>query len=215
MPVEINLLPKRKKKDRTIIRLISIVSTLSLLSVLLITVYAKLVESETEQLEQQYDELRIKSAQLQGDIDEMDDSDEAKLISLIKELEDKVVPASQVLHEVVTRMPEQGYLIEYDYRSPFHLDLEIAFIEMKDLSYYYVELMDSPFVDDVNVQSLFGDEITIDEEETLLTEEYLPHYKTYLSITLNPDAIKAHNESGGELEDDIEEVEGEDVDDES
>ncbi|UCZ52094.1 hypothetical protein LGQ02_14730 [Bacillus shivajii] len=199
MPVEINLLPKKKKKDRTIISFISLISVLSLLSVLLITFYAQQVESETEELVTEYEELRLKSAELQGQIQRMDDSDEAKLNSMIKKLEDKIIPASSILHEVVSLMPDEGYMITYDYLYPFELVIEMGFLEVRDVSYYYHELINSPIVSDVKVESMFGEEMG-EEEDDIFTEEYLPHYKTHLVITLNPEAVRAHGKESEEDE---------------
>ncbi|WP_096435952.1 PilN domain-containing protein [Alteribacter populi] len=204
MPVEINLMPKQEKKDRTILYFLGGFLILSLLAVVSVGFYGSHIEEQSAAVEEELIEKRLESAELQNEIDSLSDADKVKLNLMIEELDSKVIPGSAVLQEMVSLMPPEGYFLEYEYSFPFEIYLEAGFYEIRDIAYYLRAIEDSDIVASVTLLQIEGEDMTENEEEEEQSnesfaseqnqEQYLPHYVAALSVTLNPEAVKTHGE---------------------
>ncbi|MBM7098001.1 hypothetical protein JSY36_19965 [Bacillus sp. H-16] len=204
MPVEINLLPKKEQKDRSLLYVIGGFFLACFLAAAVFAILGSNVEQDIAEAETILTENKIASAEIEQEIHNLSNADQAQLSLWIEKLEGKTTPASAVLHEVVTRMPPEGYLVEYDYGFPFDVYIEAAFYEMRDLAYYHQALEESALISQVTLHRIDGEDMTGEDEEeeeetTFFTqpaqsEVYLPHYTAAMTITINPDAVRAHGE---------------------
>ncbi|WP_026690512.1 PilN domain-containing protein [Alteribacter aurantiacus] len=204
MPVEINLLPKKERKDRSLLYVIGGLLLACFVASAIFAVIGSQVESELAVTEAHLQETRIASAEVQAEIHTLSNADQERLSLYIETLEDKAVPSSAVVHDIVSRMPPEGYLVEFDYAFPFDVYLEAAFYEMRDLAYYHQSLEESALISEVTLHFVDGEDVFENEEEedattgfftqTNTTQVYLPHYTAGITVTLDPQAVRAHGD---------------------
>ncbi|TMW71593.1 PilN domain-containing protein [Alteribacter natronophilus] len=215
MPVEINLLPKREKKDRTLLYVTGGLAAVCLLAVAGTGFWGSAVERETLALEEELFERQVEAAEIRSEINELSDADQVTLAGMISEMNEKVQPGSTVLHEMVRLMPPEGYFVEYEYNFPFDVYIEAAFYEMADVAYYHRALEDSGLVSQVTLHEIAGEDMIPEEEEedtdpgagfgfqnqpAAGEAVYLPHYVASMTVTLDPAGVKALEEELAEDE---------------
>ncbi|PYZ97333.1 hypothetical protein CR205_01645 [Alteribacter lacisalsi] len=208
MPVEINLLSKREKKDKRVMYVLGGFAALCAAALIGAGLWGAALDRETAALEEERMDRQIEAAEIRGDINELSDEDQMKLAEMITEMNQKVMPGSAVLHEMVRLMPPEGYFVEYEYNFPFDVYIEVAFYEMPDVAYYHRALEDSGMVSQVTLHEVTGEDMIPEEDEQEETEQgfgfqsqpamsdtaYLPHYVAAMTVTLDPLGVKAFQE---------------------
>ncbi|SDN59010.1 hypothetical protein [Alkalicoccus daliensis] len=200
MPIEINLLPGKKRRTRTLPMLLLLIGVLGLIGLLAIISIGSSMENERRMAEEELAEARIASAELENELEELQESDILLLNTVIGELEEKVVPASSVLMDIVSRMPADSGLTMFEYEYPDHITLEILLMSMPDLARFQHELEDSPLIQQAEIDIVMGEAILEELDENIFWyEEYLPQYFATIVLVLHPDAIRAYEQEETEL----------------
>ena len=128
-----------------------------------------------------------------------------------------MISSSQLLLEMVRLMPEEGYMVSYDYVYPDTLSMSFLYLELPQVAYYLDALTASRYVDSVDVQTITGeameeavteDEEMDEEDLPFWYEEFLPNYFTTYDITLDVAAL-----IGGDADEDTDEDDDEEGDD--
>ncbi|WP_147803504.1 PilN domain-containing protein [Alkalicoccus halolimnae] len=191
MPVEINLLPRRKRKTSMLPVYVLILGLAGLIVLIFMLNTVSTMEEETARTSTELEEKRLEAAELEqelaeyrsGDLDELDDK--------LEELAEKVVPVSALLEETVRLMPQEGMMTFFDYQFPGQLRVEVLLTTMPDVAKYQHELENSPMIQRAEVESILGEEINEEaEEDPFWYEEYLPQYFTTINVVVNPDAVR-------------------------
>lgn len=194
MPVEINLLPGRKKKAKTLPMLFLLIGVLALIGLLVIVAVSSSMENERQVAEDELQEARLVTAELESELNELESSEILLLEEMIVELEEKIVPASNVLTAIVSELPPESSLTMYDYQFPDQVTLEGLFTSMPELARYQYALESTAMIQLAEVDVVFGEEIVEEmDEEAFWYEEYLPQYFATIHLTLHPDAARSYD----------------------
>ncbi|ADH98958.1 PilN domain-containing protein [Salisediminibacterium selenitireducens] len=213
MAVEINLLRKGTKKTSTF-RSAMILAVLVVILINLLIVYVGVqADREAAALEQERLILEQQAEALNQEIAELSVGEHQLLFDAVDEVEGMMISSSQLLLEMVRLMPEEGYMVSYDYVYPDTLSMSFIYLELPQVAYYLDALTASPYVDSVDVQTITGEameeavmEDAEAEEEDLpfWYEEFLPNYFTTYDITLDVAALIDRDTDESEEEDDEE-----------
>lgn len=213
MPVEINLLPGRKNKARTLPLVFLLIGVLGLIGLLVIISVASSMESERNAVEAELQEARLESAALESELNELESNDILLLEEMILELDEKMVPASSVLAGIVSHLPPESTLTMFDYDFPDQVTVEGLFTSMPELARFQYALENSSFVQVAEVDVVFGEEIIEELEEGFWYEDYLPQYFATLQLTLHPDAARSFEVESVPDQSGVQEDASEEVDD--
>ncbi|PRO64898.1 hypothetical protein [Alkalicoccus urumqiensis] len=202
MPVEINLLPKKRKRSGAVPKSVFFILAAGLLGVLLLFFLGQQFGEDREMAEDRLQEKRIEAAELERTIQELQNSDNDELEARIQELDEKVVPASVVLQEAVRMMPPEGTMTLFDYSFPDNVQIEWIATSMPDVALYQNSLESSALIQRAELDTVIGEEILEElEEDIFWYEEYLPQYFTTMNLVLHPDAVRSFEPPEEEVED--------------
>lgn len=200
MPIEINLLPGKKRRAKTLPMLLLLIGVLGLVGLLAIISVGASMENERQLVEEELENTRLEAAALQSEIEELQESDVLVLNAMIEQLEEKVAPASSVLMDIVSRMPADSGLTMFEYNYPDQVTLELLLMSMPDLARFQFELEDSALIQQAEVDVVMGEAILEElEDNPFWYEDYLPQYFATMELVLHPDAVRAYEQQEEEL----------------
>lgn len=90
-----------------------------------------------------------------------------------------------LLDDLVTRLPERGYFMNYDYDGSETVNLTVQFDQMKEVSHYLSELNSSENVLSASVLTVATAALTEEEAEEEANSRILPRYITEYEIQIN------------------------------
>lgn len=198
MAVEINLLNKPKKKASTFRSAMTLAVLIVVLINLLIVYVGVQADREAEALEQERQMLEEQAEALNQEIAEMSVGEHQLLFDAVEEVEGMQISSSQLLLEMVRLMPEDGYMVSYDYVYPDTLSMSFIYLELPQVAYYMDALTSSPYVESVDVQTITGeameeavmeDDEMAGDDQPFWYEEFLPNYFTTYDLTLDVAAL--------------------------
>ncbi|RLL47867.1 hypothetical protein D8M04_00890 [Oceanobacillus piezotolerans] len=187
---DINLLPKYERQNSLAFTLFitGLVTCLLLFAVLIyffITLKDNLAETE-ESISQLTEEKSLLEARMNALMTE--DESGGSFESAVTYAESYIIPTSDFIHELITLLPENSYLnnYNYDYQS---VTVETQFETMNDAAGYIAVLQNSNYIDDV----VINDITTLDPVAEQTAEEgmgskffdVIPRYIVNYSIDVN------------------------------
>lgn len=185
---EINLLPEKEKRDITniVIILILILLFFGVLQFLL-TSYEK-ARNEVAKLEQNLLEVEIEKTKLQQQIEEEMKNDYDDLLETIEMLETFFVPASSILKQLVSLLPERGFFSSYQYTYGTSITFHAYFDVIDEVASYTYELNNVDFIKSVTVESIKAVEI-LENDIDFQLYGYLPRYEASFRLELDRERL--------------------------
>lgn len=208
MLVEINLLTEKEKKDITL--WVIAVILLLLLSIGSSALYLvnKSYQNEIDQLDVQLMTVQQEIATKQQVLEQKPTSYTEQLKTAIEKVEETVIPGSELLREIVRLLPEQGYLLNFNFNHPDTVVFQARFDQISSVAAYNYALNQSSYVSSVILYSINTEVIEIEEEVTeqpfgqsleeldevaitdqQLLKDFLPRYVAYFEVKVNRDAF--------------------------
>lgn len=198
MLVEINLLPQKEAKNKTLLVLAVIVSMVILLGVGFTFWFMRGVDQQLAVFEQQIATTQTEIATEQQKLVNVEVTD--SLTTLANTVEwaavypVKTVP---VLQKLTALLPNRGFIKTFTYAETGTVSLNVQFEESREAAYYLAALVKSTWVSDAKLTSLnavtsFYDN-SMDEnfdDTHVKNEKYIPRYEGTFEISLNQQVIK-------------------------
>ena len=192
MLVEINLLTKRERKSR-------LIPLLSIVAAVLFIVGATTFYFVVQRMEQQIAQLKTELDQTKAlRIAEEEKQKTAANTSVGVQLQEAIQWAEQypihtvaLLHELIERLPERGFLMNISYARDGAIQLTAQFDTTRESAAYLQSLKDASFIADVKLTSLTASEGKAEEEGIM------PRYIGQFSIQLNMEEWKKQQQGGG------------------
>ncbi|AXM89621.1 pilus assembly protein PilN [Anoxybacillus ayderensis] len=192
MLVEINLLTKRERKSR-------LIPLLSIVAAVLFIVGATTFYFVVQRMEQQIAQLKTELDQTKAlRIAEEEKQKTAANTSVGVQLQEAIQWAEQypihtvaLLHELIERLPERGFLMNVSYARDGAIQLTAQFDTTRESAAYLQSLKDASFIADVKLTSLTASEGKAEEEGIM------PRYIGQFSIQLNMEEWKKQQQGGG------------------
>lgn len=201
MLVEINLLPQKEAKNKSLL-LLAIIAVILLLSGGFFLFWLNYTtEKQLTFLEQQISTAEQLITIEQDKLIVYDSSNSAveleRTVEWAKDYPLKTVP---LLQKLTALLPERGFVQAFSYDEQGLVDVTIQFESNREAAFYLNTLLEADWVDEANLTRLvavtqFYDKTT--EQETndnhLKNEKYVPRYVGEYEITLNRSLLQAES----------------------
>lgn len=206
MLIEINLLPQREVKNKSLLLLTIISATILLIGGFFAYFLNRTFEYKLASLEQQI-----------STTEQLVEAEQEKIISYeatdsLSELERTVqwaqsypIKAVQVLQSLTALLPERGFIQTFTYEETGKVLFEVQFETSREAAYYLNALHESDWVSTAKLNSLdadtefydkkFGEADDGPEEGKLSNEKYIPRYLGQYEVELNREFFKESNSS--------------------
>ncbi|MDQ0232820.1 PilN domain-containing protein [Metabacillus malikii] len=201
MLAEINLLPRRDRKNQAKRAIILLIAMITLITSLLFFFQTRSILQENEQV-------TSKNRTLQGQLEEkLANQNELKQNSSVEILQSAVNFADAIskdvlpyLEELVALLPERGFFINYEQADPRSIKVVIQFDSNREAAFYLARLKESPTFVNVFLSEL-NSQIELDEEQALeATEKIVP--RVLATYELEVKSTVRIIENGGENNED-------------
>lgn len=191
MLVEINLLPKRERKSQLIPLLSIVVAMLLIVGATTFYVIVQRMEQQITQLKTELDQTKaLRIAEEEKQKTKTNASVGAQLQEAIRWAEQYPVHTVELLHELIERLPERGFLMNVSYARDGVIQLTVQFDTTRESAAYLQALKDASFIADVKLTSLTATEGMTEEEGTM------PRYIGQFSVQLNMEEWKKQQQGG-------------------
>lgn len=191
MLVEINLLPKRERKSQLIPLLSIVVAMLLIVGATTFYVIVQRMEQQITQLKTELDQTKaLRIAEEEKQKTKTNASVGAQLQEAIRWAEQYPVHTVALLHELIERLPERGFLMNVSYARDGVIQLTVQFDTTRESAAYLQTLKDASFIADVKLTSLTATEGKTEEEGTM------PRYIGQFSVQLNMEEWKKQQQGG-------------------
>lgn len=202
MLIEINLLPQKKAKNKSLFWLAIISSIILLIGGLLIFYLYRSFENKLTSIEQQIStteqlvllqQEKVVAYKTSNSFSELETT-----VEWAKEYPLKTVP---VLKKLTALLPERGFIQSFTYEETGIINLTVQFETSREAAYYLNSIQESDWVTTAKILNLdavigffdktFGEEM---DESKIKNEKYVPRYLAEFEITLNRDVLKRETE---------------------
>lgn len=208
MNVEINLLPKKARKNRFHIILLFLV----LLIVVLMFIFTYFYQQNLEQTKRHLDIEIQQTIALQVSLEQQAtgaDSEFNEFATIVERLESDQKPISRLLEVLVSQLPDRGFMLEFEYGNEGIITTDVQFDSQREAASYLHALDGLTVVQEAMVDEIQTEDLS--ENEVQGSGEMLPRYIATYTINLNTDVL-SNVEFWEELDDDEQE---EDVNEET
>lgn len=191
MLVEINLLPKRERKSRLLPLLLIVAAVLLLVGATTFYFVIQHMEQQISQLKTELDQTKaLRIAEEEKQKTKTNASVGAQLQEAIQWAEQYPVHTVALLHELIERLPERGFLMSISYARDGAIQLTAQFDTTRESAAYLQALKDASFIANVKLTSLTATEGKTEEEGTM------PRYIGQFSVQLNMEEWKKQQQGG-------------------
>jgi type IV pilus assembly protein PilN len=203
MLVDINLLPKKERKNFTLFIILAVLSSVILLGTLYFLIYGNALKKDEKVLKEKILQVNEKLQQEQDKLITMQETTSLEeLKNAVKWAETYPIKAVEVLKHLTSLLPERGFILQYSYNEKGIIHLSVQFDTSREAAQYLQWLTDSGWVDEVSITSL-GLSTTSDLPANLINEmnttEFIPRYIGEFDISLAREKVKEmlYIEEGG------------------
>ncbi|WP_377888303.1 PilN domain-containing protein [Alkalihalobacillus sp. R86527] len=193
MLIEINLLPKKTRRTFSFIYVpISVVAVL-LITFIIMLVNANQLKNEQAELDQKVERTTELLSVMQGNDSEIVNSADTlqQYVSWLDSVEFSTV---KLLDDLVTRLPERGFFMEYAFDGDETVTVTVQFDQMNEVSQYLNELNQSDNVTSASVLTVQTAQLAEESEED---GRILPRYVTDYEIVINKENLRVEEETDG------------------
>lgn len=204
MLVEINLLPQKETKNKSLL-LLAIIAVVLLLSGGFFAFWLNhMTEKDLAFLDQQISTAEQLISIEQDKLVAYDSSQSAvELEKTVEWASDYPLKTVPLLQKLTALLPERGFIQTFSYDEAGHVDVTIQFESNREAAFYLNALLETDWVAEANITNLvavtqFYDKTT--EQETmdnrLKNEKYVPRYVGEYEITFNRSVLQAESSEG-------------------
>lgn len=198
MLVDINLLPQKEAKNKTLLVLAIIFAVILLLGVFFVFWFNRSYDIQIAQLDQHIANTEsMIVAEQQKQVTSEATNSLTQLESTVEWAKAYPLKTVPVLQELTSLLPERGFIKTFTYDETGTVVLNVQFEQSREAAYYLSSLLDSNWVSDAKITSLnavkeFYDQTMSDnfDDGHIKNEKYIPRYEGEFDITLNQDFIK-------------------------
>ena len=200
MLVEINLLPQKERKNKSLL-LLAIISIIILLiggffAFWLNGTYVNRLASIEGQIATTEQLVAIDQQKVTSDVSSDSVSQLENMVEWAKQYPIKTVP---VLNKLTEFLPERGFIQTFQYEETGMVLLSIQFESTREAAYYLNTLLQSDWIEDAKLNTINADTQFFDkqigesevDETKLKNEKYVPRYIAEFEVTLNKNVIKS------------------------
>jgi type IV pilus assembly protein PilN len=179
MLIDINLLPKKEKKNYSLSIMIALIAFIFILGTSLFVYFGKTLQSEINQLDAEIVRLNENLQIEQQKVVEVQSTNSVlELKKAVEWVETYPIKSIPVLQHLTSLLPERGFIQQYTYSQEGSVGLTVQFDTSREAAYFLTWLSDSEWVADAKIVSLglgsFND----------LNTEFVPRYIGQYEITL-------------------------------
>ncbi len=217
MLVEINLLPQKEAKNKSLFLLAIISAAILLIGGFFVYWFNRTYENKIANLEQQIATTEQLVANEQQKVMNYEASNSlTELENTVKWAEDYPLMTVPILQKLTELLPERGFLQSFTYEGIGVVKFTIQFETSRDAAYYLNALIESKWVLDAKLNQLdavtsfydrtIGETDNGPNESELKNEKYIPRYHGEYEVELKRDVLKEEasaetsDEQGGEGE---------------
>lgn len=198
MLVDINLLPQKEAKNKTLLVLAIIFAVILLFGVFFVFWFNRSYDNQIAQLDQRIANTEsMIVAEQQKQVSSEATNSLTQLESTVEWAKAYPLKTVPVLQELTSLLPERGFIKTFTYAETGTVVLKVQFEQSREAAYYLSSLLDSNWVSDAKITSLnavkeFYDQTMSDNFDNghVKNEKYIPRYEGEFDITLNQDFIK-------------------------
>ncbi|TYS51280.1 PilN domain-containing protein [Bacillus infantis] len=197
MLVDINLLPKKEKRSRSVYIYSGAMLLLLAAAAALLFLYTGSKKEEISKVEKQIAQtnaiLEIQNAKLT----EFESSNAAeKLKEAIAWAEKQPFSMVYVLQEITKILPDRGYIAEFEMDEDNLIKLGVQFDTKSEAAYYLNSLLtlgwlDEAVLKEAKTAEAINEAVEGDSEVSALDLGYLPRYYALYEFKINPEQLKA------------------------
>jgi type IV pilus assembly protein PilN len=194
MLVDINLLPRKERKNLSIILMIVVVLFFSITASILFYLQYNHVQSNIQTLQTKLEQTKAEHLELKQNLSNYVESDALKeLDQIIQWAEKDKIYTVPLLKKLTMLLPERGFITEFQYDNG-NITVEVQFDTTREAAYYLKALTDDEFIENVTLLNVASS--PLDEAQSEQIEQPLPRYIATYEIVLNQEALR-QKEKGG------------------
>lgn len=182
----INLLPKYERPNPLYFFIIALLFIIWF-SLLAFFIYQYVTaKDKLETLNARIEQLNVEKEQLEEEIDTKPKEDEDWTFEeALAFVEQKILPTSVLIHELIRMLPDNGYLSKYRY-SAGAVSIETQFEKIGDGADYIAKLVASKYVRDAKVDEASTFLHSIPNEQIVVNPyDVVPRYHMYYSLDVH------------------------------
>ncbi|MFA9555948.1 PilN domain-containing protein [Evansella sp. AB-rgal1] len=176
MSVEINLLPKKPKKNYIVVTAVGITYGISMVILIAGIFYYQSLQREQAQIENNIETVKqlqliaSQQAELQVETPHLDRS--------VTYIEDQYISSAQVVNLLANQLPTQGFFTNYQYTDGGTVQINAVFSNQREVASYLHHLQSLSVVTDVMIHSV-----------SLIESETETRYSASYTITFDRDEL--------------------------
>ncbi|WP_442595252.1 PilN domain-containing protein [Neobacillus sp. D3-1R] len=193
MLIDINLLPKKEKKNFSVAIILSLLSVLFIIGTSLTFYYGFVLKSQAQQLSLKNQQVTESLRQEQEQVEMAQSTNSVvELKKAVEWAQSYPIKSVPVLQHLTSLLPERGFIQQYSYSEDGKVLLTVQFDTSREAAYFLKWLNDSKWIAEANILSLnLGSNNETNTEQTEVPQtEYVPRYIGSFDITLEREKVK-------------------------
>ncbi|MCR2820546.1 PilN domain-containing protein [Lederbergia panacisoli] len=196
--IEINLIPKRKKKSYFLLY--------SLMFIFIIAIFCSTVlfiqiHSEKERAQTYEKQLQQIQALIEIENSKLTDSEKTSSADILNEtinwMNKERIDSVPLLGHLISLLPERGFFESFSYSLNGDMQLSVQFDSSREAAFYLNKLVKSQWVKSAKIHSITAKEEETEEEQQIGDAKILPRYSAYYQLSINKKYIKDLQAEGG------------------
>jgi type IV pilus assembly protein PilN len=209
MLIDINLLPKKEKKNFSLSIMIALLISVFIIGTSVSLYYGSNLKNEAEQLSTKIQQVNESLSLEQEQVEKVEATNSiVELKKAVEWAENYPIKSVPVLQHLTSLLPERGFIQNYAYSEEGTVQLTVQFDTSREAAHFLNWLTNSDWVSEANILSLAlgspsGSEEDVTEDSSLT--EYVPRYIGTYDITIEREKVKemlnqGNMEQGGDSE---------------
>ncbi|MEH7123952.1 hypothetical protein V7122_07265 [Bacillus sp. JJ1532] len=196
MLIEINLLPKKESRNKSLVMSACVLVFILLLGIGSAVWVGQSYKGKIDSISQQQAQIqkliaveqeKVANAESLNSLEELE-----KAVSWAQDYPIKTVP---ILRKFTALLPERGFVQTINYEETGNIVLTVQFDTSREASYYLKSMLDSEWIEDATINTLTTIDITEEnsDQEHIFEpdkEKILPRYLAEYEIIINRSVIK-------------------------
>jgi type IV pilus assembly protein PilN len=196
MLVEINLLPKKENTKSSQLMITLVILLLVAVSSAIIYLQGNSYQSKIKSVDNETASVQKLNAVEQKKLTSTESGNSgSKLKDAVTWVQQYPFETVPLLREIITLLPERGFIQKFDYTKANSVIIKIQFDESREAAFYLSSLKHAEWVREVTILNVMA--VTEEEANTdnnLKEEKVIPRYSAEYEITFKPELFKQNSE---------------------
>ncbi|MFD2446224.1 PilN domain-containing protein [Bacillus sp. CGMCC 1.16607] len=205
MLIDINLLPKKEKKNFSLSIMLALLIFIFLIGAIASFYYGSVLKNESLELEKKINQLDENLKVEQAQVEKVQATNSVvELKNAVDWAQNYPIKSVPVLQHLTSLLPERGFIQNYSYSEEGTILLTVQFDTSREAAYFLNWLTESDWIVEANILKLgLGDQTKSENEDPSPEAEFVPRYIGDYEITLEREKVKelnsevSHIEQGG------------------